>query len=90
MAHARAVVLRVVYTQNAHTLRITMIHRQPEDAQTLYAELLALLAALDGARGWSHLAGTFATKVLRGLAAAEKRWPEANPGAQMVRAALAR
>lgn len=43
-----------------------MIHRHPEDAQTLYSELLTLLAALDGARGWSHLAGSFATKTVAG------------------------
>ena len=43
-----------------------MIHRQPEDAQTLHAELLALLLALDGDRGWSHLAGSFTTKTIAG------------------------
>lgn len=41
-----------------------MIDRQPEDAQTLHAELLTLLAAHEGDRGWSHLAGTFSTKTV--------------------------
>ena len=43
-----------------------MIDRLPEDAQTLYAELLTLLLALDGDRGWSHLAGTFTEKTISG------------------------
>lgn len=41
-----------------------MIPRQPEDTQTLYAELLTLLLATDGGRGWSHLAGSFTTKTI--------------------------
>jgi hypothetical protein len=43
-----------------------MTIRQPEDAQTLYAELLTLLLADDGGRGWSHLAGSFTTKTIAG------------------------
>ena len=56
----------LVYTQNICNLRITMFDRHPEDAQTLYAELLTLLIALEGEREWSHLAGTFTTKTLAG------------------------
>ena len=41
-----------------------MIQRHPEDTQTLYAELSALLLALDGERGRSHLAGSFSTKAI--------------------------
>ncbi len=54
------------YTQIGITLRITMIHRLPEDAQTLHAELLALLLALEGQRGWSHLSGAFTYKRVKG------------------------
>ncbi len=43
-----------------------MISRRPEDAQTLFAELLTLLLASDGGRGWSHLAGSFTTKTISG------------------------
>lgn len=43
-----------------------MITRQPEDAQTLYAELLTLLLAADSGRAWSHLAGSFTTKTIAG------------------------
>ncbi|MDO8348743.1 MAG: nucleotidyltransferase domain-containing protein [Planctomycetota bacterium] len=43
-----------------------MIERRPEDAQTLYAELLTLLLTLDADRGWSHLAGTFTEKSISG------------------------
>ena len=41
-----------------------MIERHREDTQTLYAELLALLLALEGQRSWSHLAGTFTAKTV--------------------------
>jgi hypothetical protein len=34
-----------------------VIDRHPEDTQTLYAELLALLLALEGQRSGLHLAG---------------------------------
>jgi hypothetical protein len=44
----------------------TMIDRLPEDAQTLHAELLALLLAHDRARGFAHLSGTFTTKAIGG------------------------
>lgn len=43
-----------------------MIDRLPEDAQTLHAELLALLVAGERERGWSHLAGSFTTKSIKG------------------------
>ena len=43
-----------------------MLHRHPEDIQTLYAEVFALLLALEGGRGWPHLAGTFTTKSVGG------------------------
>lgn len=43
-----------------------MIDRLPEDAQTLYAELLALLLAEERERNWSHLSGSFTTKVVKG------------------------
>lgn len=43
-----------------------MIERLPEGIQTHFAELLTLLAALDGDRGWSHLAGAFTTKTVAG------------------------
>ena len=43
-----------------------MIQRLPEDAQTLYAEALAMLLALEGERDWSHLSGSFATKRIKG------------------------
>jgi hypothetical protein len=42
-----------------------MIDRLPEDTQTLHAELLASLLAREGERGWSHLSGAFATKVIK-------------------------
>lgn len=47
-------------------LRITMIDRLPEDAQTLYAETIGLLLALERGRGWSHLSGSFSTKSVKG------------------------
>lgn len=43
-----------------------MIERLPEDAQTLHAELLALLLAAEAGRDWSHLAGTFSSKQVKG------------------------
>ncbi len=43
-----------------------MIDRLPEDAQTLHAEMLALLIALEGERAWSHLSGSFTTKSVKG------------------------
>jgi hypothetical protein len=43
-----------------------MVDRLPEDAQTLHAEMLALLLAQERGRGWSHLSGSFATKVIKG------------------------
>jgi hypothetical protein len=43
-----------------------MIDRLPEDAQTLHAETLAQLLAAERERGWSHLSGTFASKVVKG------------------------
>ena len=58
--------IRLGYTQIYHILRITMIDRLPEDAQTLHAEALALLLALEGERGWSHLSGSFTTKQVKG------------------------
>jgi hypothetical protein len=39
-----------------------MIDDHAEDTLTLYAELLALLLAVEGGRGWSHLAGAFTRK----------------------------
>ena len=42
------------------------IDRLPEDAQTIYAEALALALAQEGDRSLSHLAGTFTTKRVRG------------------------
>jgi hypothetical protein len=44
-----------------------MFHRYPEDTQTLYSELLALLLAREGNREWSHLAGTFTEKTVAGI-----------------------
>lgn len=43
-----------------------MIQRLPEDAQTLHAEALALLLALESERGWSHLSGSFSNKIVKG------------------------
>lgn len=43
-----------------------MVDRLAEDTQTLYAELLALLLALEGGRGWAHLSGSFTTKRIKG------------------------
>ncbi len=43
-----------------------MIHRLPEDTQTLYAEALALLLAMESERSWSHLRGSFSTKRIKG------------------------
>jgi len=43
-----------------------MIDRLPEDAQTLHAEILAVLLAQESERGWSHLSGSFACKVIKG------------------------
>jgi hypothetical protein len=43
-----------------------VIDRLPEDAQTLHAELLALLLAQEAERGWSHLSGSFSTKWIKG------------------------
>ncbi len=56
----------VGYTQNDVILRITMIDRLPEDTQTLYAEALALLLAMESERDWSHLQGSFSTKRIKG------------------------
>ena len=42
------------------------MERLPEDAQTLHAEALALLIALEGEREWSHLSGSFSTKTVKG------------------------
>ncbi len=44
-----------------------MIHRHPEDSQTLHSELLAILLAAESERGWSHLSGSFTTKLVKGL-----------------------
>lgn len=41
--------------------------RLPEDAQTLHAETLALLLAIESERSWSHLSGSFATKSIKGM-----------------------
>ncbi|MEE9392377.1 MAG: GSU2403 family nucleotidyltransferase fold protein [Planctomycetota bacterium] len=43
-----------------------MITRHPEDTQTLHAEALALLLALESDRTWSHLSGSFTTKAVKG------------------------
>ncbi|MEM7201711.1 MAG: GSU2403 family nucleotidyltransferase fold protein [Planctomycetota bacterium] len=43
-----------------------MIERLPEDAQTLHAELLALLLAREAERSWSHLSGSFTRKRIKG------------------------
>ena len=43
-----------------------MIDRLPEDTQTLHAELLASLLAQAGERSWSHLSGSFASKLIKG------------------------
>jgi hypothetical protein len=43
-----------------------MITRLPEDAQTLYAEAIALLLAMESERDWSHLQGSFSTKQIKG------------------------
>lgn len=43
-----------------------MIQRHGEDTQTLHAELMALLLALEGNRSWSHLAGSFTQKTVAG------------------------
>src|SRR3954469_21521869 len=44
---------------------ITML-RQPPETQTLYAELSERLRALEGARSFSSLTGTFSKKRVRG------------------------
>jgi len=44
-----------------------MVHRLPEDAQTLYAEMLSLLLAQEAERDWSSLSGSFATKMVKGI-----------------------
>lgn len=43
-----------------------MINRLPEDAQTLCAEALAPLLAMESERDWSHLQGSFSTKQIKG------------------------
>jgi hypothetical protein len=43
-----------------------MIERVPEDGQTLYAEILALLLAQERERNWSHLPGSFVVKTIKG------------------------
>jgi hypothetical protein len=43
-----------------------MFDRLPEDTQTLHAELLALLIALEGERRFAHLDGSFVQKTLGG------------------------
>jgi len=43
-----------------------MADHLPEDAQTLYAETLALLLAQERERDLSHLSGSFTTKVIKG------------------------
>jgi len=43
-----------------------VIQRHSEDTQTLHAELMALLLAVEGARSWSHLAGSFTEKTVAG------------------------
>lgn len=43
-----------------------MVDRLPLDAQTVYAELVALLSAIEAERGWSNLAGSFSEKRIRG------------------------
>jgi len=43
-----------------------VIDRIPEDAQTLHAEALGLLLALERERNWSHLSGSFSTKTVKG------------------------
>ena len=54
------------YTQERSNLRITVIDRLPEDAQTLHAECLGLLIASERDRGWSHLSGSFSVKTVKG------------------------
>jgi hypothetical protein len=44
-----------------------MIDRLPEDAQTIYAEALAVLLADEAERSFSHLAGTFTSKTVKGI-----------------------
>jgi len=66
-AHAIAVIdPGVGYTQICAILRITLIERFPEDAQTLHAEMLALLLSQEAERDWSHLSGSFSFKVVKG------------------------
>lgn len=56
----------VSYTQSCSILRITVIERLPEDAQTLHAETLALLLNHEKERDWSHLNGSFSRKIVKG------------------------
>lgn len=44
-----------------------MIDRLPEDAQTIYAEALAVLLADEAERSFSHLSGTFTSKTVKGI-----------------------
>jgi hypothetical protein len=58
------------YTQLVGIVRITaeeaMMRRQPIEVQTLYAELLEQLSALDAQRTIGSLPGTFVTKMIKG------------------------
>ena len=51
-------------------LRITMIDRLPEDAQTLYAETIGLLLALERGRG---LSAAFSFRGFPAFGALERR-----------------
>jgi hypothetical protein len=44
-----------------------VIDRLPEDAQTIYAETLAVLLGDEAERSLSHLSGTFTTKTVKGI-----------------------
>lgn len=44
-----------------------MVNRLPEDALTLYSELLALLLLRESERDWSHLSGSFSIKSIKGV-----------------------
>lgn len=43
------------------------MQRQPEDTQTIYAELFGVLVARDAARSWAQLPGSFSRKTVAGL-----------------------
>ena len=54
------------YTQSRGILRIRMVDRLPEDTQTLFSELVALVLAREAQRGIAHIDGAFITKRIRG------------------------